>query len=335
MAQLNSKNQEVELALLEQILKGQDDDGKISSQIATHLEADGISLQMLNEFDDFSLKETIDSWKLNTFNKKPFIIRGILLRGIKKLYNTNNNSTTTGQPSISRSKSRLQHVITEKELEMLEKLEKLEKSVRQQQEKWLHMINDTKQNDNINSNGDSKEAELELKSQEKSLTVQLVQNKIRMKIETTFNDLFKKMTVRREELIANMEKQFEEYESSQSQYTIKLESVLKTINDTKNTYDENCNKHNQTKAAIIARSQMNCEMIEKMIETFNNDDDLEQPLQEWFKKLDNIESTIGKELNYTEKQVNMGSKTTLFEFTWLGVDLKQASNPVIHTAMVC
>ena len=358
MAQLDPESQDEgekdALTLLKRILKGQDDDGKIASQIEKHLETDGISLQMLSEFDDFSLKETIDSWKLNTFDKKPFIIRGILVRGIKKLKNTKNGQSSTPQPQAQtqsqaraqQPESKLQHVVTEKELEMMEKLEKFEKSVQEHQARWLRMIVNDKNNNKNNGDEDSKQTELKVENEYDNkengvLNVELAQNKSRIKIEDAFDDLFKKLNARKDVLIANMTKNFDEYMSTQSKYTTKLESVLRIIDDTKNTYNENCDNHNQTKGAIMARSQMNCEMIEKMIETLNADD-LQQQLKECMKELENIQTNIGKELDHIRQQLEIGpmslksfkKNATYFEFTWLGVNLSDATNPVIHTIAV-
>ena len=55
---------------------------------------DGITIDILFHFDERSLCETIDSWNINTFDKKMSIVRGLLVSGINKIKqnNTNNNN---------------------------------------------------------------------------------------------------------------------------------------------------------------------------------------------------------------------------------------------------
>ena len=76
---------------IKKVLGDHDSNGQISFQVYQHLQSDQISLSLLSEFDDKTLNEMIDSWNINTFNKKTFLIRGILINGIKKLRNKNPN----------------------------------------------------------------------------------------------------------------------------------------------------------------------------------------------------------------------------------------------------
>ena len=68
-----------------QILRNHDPDGRISRQICNRLKEDRIRVQLLRELDQETLKEIIDSWKLNTFGQKTFLIHGVLMNGLKKM----------------------------------------------------------------------------------------------------------------------------------------------------------------------------------------------------------------------------------------------------------
>ena len=45
---------------------------------------EGLSIEILRQFDQTSLSQLIDSWEINTFGKKWPVIRGLLMAGIKQ-----------------------------------------------------------------------------------------------------------------------------------------------------------------------------------------------------------------------------------------------------------
>ena len=94
---------------IQTMLGSHDLDCKISQQINQCIIDTGIPLEVLSQFDEKSLAETIDSWKINTFGKQMFLIRGLLISGIKK--NT---------PKA---------VLSENEIKMMDQLIKFEKII--------------------------------------------------------------------------------------------------------------------------------------------------------------------------------------------------------------
>ena len=64
-----------DLRIIRDILSKHDKSGRIMEQVNEHLEKDQISLKLLTEFGDTSLIQIIDSWNINTFDQKPFLIR--------------------------------------------------------------------------------------------------------------------------------------------------------------------------------------------------------------------------------------------------------------------
>ena len=77
------------LSQISNMLSKHDKDGKIAVQIEQCLIKDSLSIDMLTNFDDKSLKQLIDSWKLDTFDEKSFVISGLLISGIKRHKNSN------------------------------------------------------------------------------------------------------------------------------------------------------------------------------------------------------------------------------------------------------
>ena len=98
-----------QLQQIEKMLGARDENGKIAQQVNQCMIDDGITLELLSQFDEKSSAETIDTWKLDTFDQKLSIIRGLLISGIKK-----NNPKA---------------VLSETELKMMNKLSEYEKTI--------------------------------------------------------------------------------------------------------------------------------------------------------------------------------------------------------------
>ena len=95
-----------ELQYIRCVLGSHDDDnGTIASQVQQHLKENVLSLKILSEFDDLSLQQIIESWNLDTNNKSPYVIRGLLIRGIKKFDGHVDEEKTISNDSTSNSTS--------------------------------------------------------------------------------------------------------------------------------------------------------------------------------------------------------------------------------------
>ena len=44
-----------------------------------------MTLSLLSDFEDNIVIETVNSWKFDSFDKTPFIIRGLLINAIKRM----------------------------------------------------------------------------------------------------------------------------------------------------------------------------------------------------------------------------------------------------------
>ena len=122
---------------ISKMLSHHDTDGRLSIQINQCLIDDGITLQLLSNFDDDSLQATIKSWNLDQYHKKPFIIRGLLVNGIKqmnsriKLQTQTQNKTETITPgsvnssiktNTSSNNNHGKMIISEMEMQMMHQL---------------------------------------------------------------------------------------------------------------------------------------------------------------------------------------------------------------------
>ena len=97
--ELEDRNDE-EKRQIQKMLSRHDPNGGIAARIHKCLLEDDLTLEDLNEFDDTSLQQTIDAWNIKSFHKKPHIIRGLLIKGIKKFnksdYNKDSSIDTFG-----------------------------------------------------------------------------------------------------------------------------------------------------------------------------------------------------------------------------------------------
>lgn len=75
-----------DLELIETILGTKYPYGRIADEILLCCQDDDITFQELLSFDEGSLTDIIDTWDFNTYGKKKVVIRGKLIKGIKKLY---------------------------------------------------------------------------------------------------------------------------------------------------------------------------------------------------------------------------------------------------------
>ena len=148
-------NDTQQLVQIREMLGGHDVNGRISDQIEQSLINDGVTLTILSQFDDLSLQQMIDSWNLNTFGKKSFLIRGLIVNGIKNLaqqahHHKDNNNNHGHEPGTRNSSSsntwntnsniksiretRMKTVVSELEVQMMDDLMNYEKLIVKQLE---------------------------------------------------------------------------------------------------------------------------------------------------------------------------------------------------------
>ena len=159
-----------QLVQIRQMLRGHDIDGRISDQIQQSLINDGVTLTILSQFDDLSLQQMIDSWNLNTFDKKSFLIRGLIINGIKNLAkqahhdkdNNNNHACGSGtrrssafnalntnrNDNKSLRETRMRTIVSEVEVQMLDNLINYEKLIVKQLENAENELKETEEKEN-------------------------------------------------------------------------------------------------------------------------------------------------------------------------------------------
>ena len=126
------------------MLQNHDENGKIACQVNQCLIDDGITLELLTNFDEKSMEKTVYSWKLDTFKEKPFIICGLLVNGIKHLKLKSNNNNTSQRTSkddnqkndaitqgntnanLSNAQININAIVSQEELDMMSKLTQFE-----------------------------------------------------------------------------------------------------------------------------------------------------------------------------------------------------------------
>ena len=133
----NSYESSTQLNKIKQMLQNHDQNGKIARQVNQCLIDDGITLELLSNFDDKLMEKTVYSWKLDTFKEKPFIIRGLLVNGFKQLkrpsknnnYNYNGSKIQNNNKHLSSGDININAILSEKELDMISKLTEFENRV--------------------------------------------------------------------------------------------------------------------------------------------------------------------------------------------------------------
>ena len=105
--------------------------GSISDEIYENLKRDQISLSILSELDDNSLAQLIDSLNISTYNQNQFLIRSLLIEGIKKLRNSNSDCKNTNSISSFNSNAQYQTrpLMTEMKINNMQLLESFENNV--------------------------------------------------------------------------------------------------------------------------------------------------------------------------------------------------------------
>ena len=253
------------------ILQSRDRDGLVSKQIEQCLQNDDLTLDLLCEFDDTSLNGVIDSWKIDYSvlpNQKPFIIRGLLINGIKKSRNNNNNNNNNNinenQSSNSNSnanininntnntilanKNELNHyggMISEMEIKALQILEDYQKLIAK----------------NVNT------IENELKNNEE--TNDKLLNKHKTDITNVFDDLITKLIDTKAKSLENLETIFNKNDNHKNDYLILLNTILNEINETRMKYQINVRKSKiKNVNQLQQRSEENCTMINQGLKTW-------------------------------------------------------------------
>ena len=226
----NDNNNHEELSKIQKILsKKHDPKGDVGKHICNCLLEDDLTFELLSNFDDKSLQETIESWNIKSIHKKPHIIRGLLINGIKKIQQEN-----------IRAVAPKQIVLTEKEALKREQLTKLEENI----------TNELKQFEN-----DSKTREI---AKDK------LYNECKEKINATFDTLVDVIKTRREELLGKLDNLFKIKNKDCDMYPKQLENILIKINECKGKFARNL-ESTHGYDSIKSRSDTNCKLIDDVI----------------------------------------------------------------------
>ena len=228
-----------EINTLREFLGRQDTSGNVIKHIRNCLFEDDLTLELLSNFDDTSLQETIESWNIKYIHKKPHIIRGLLINGIKKIRQLNLKSRYAGV------------VLTEKEIIKREQLSKLENTI----------IHERKQFQN-----DHKTLQIEKNK---------LQHKYKRQIDSTFDNMIdnivNRINTRREELLDKLDNIFEMKNKDYDKYSKYLDAILLTINDCKYEYEQNLESTiGYNNPNIQSRSDQNCELIDNVLTLSEN-----------------------------------------------------------------
>lgn len=234
-----------DLRQISSILGKHDTNGAIAQQVDQCLQNDGVTLSLLSDFDDYTLKEMIDSWNLNTFNKKSFLIRGILINGIKRMRNSHNlNSPSDSTDTNNQTQPIGTTIMTEKELAMYKSMIEAE-----------NMIN------KIVSN-----LENENKMQEEKRNENL-QESIK-EIENKIGEIRKRLNECETRLTNEVKQRLATSKTKKDKQFNTLKKCLIDIQASKRTYNENIRKYTEI-TQIQERSEKNCQMITATIDQSN------------------------------------------------------------------
>lgn len=258
-----------QLTLIRNILGHHDADGIIAFQVIECIERDGVTLQLLSEFDDTSLNGLIDSWNLNTFSKNKFLIRGVIINGIKQLRNagidtssssqntSNTSSTNNNNPSSAASGSSSSvavssttNVISEAEMKAYEKLTNYEIRITN---KINTFETETKSNDEIKN----------------VLYVEYLNE-----LESKLNKLSENIIKRRGELCDKLNEIFSQTNQLNAKNLDNLKLIKEKIQSVKNEYNQNLNQLNQADA-ISKRTLLNTTRINSFLNEHKENDEFE------------------------------------------------------------
>ena len=234
---------------LYRILESRDPDGLISKQVHECLQQDDITLDLLCEFDDISLNGVIDSWKIDYSvlpNQKQFILRGLLINGIKKLRNTDNNqSPKENKQNLKKNSKFYGGMISEMEIKTLQIVEDYEKSIE----------NELKNNQETNSND-------------------TLLNKYKTDMTNAFDDVITKLTETKAKSLENLETTFNKNENKRNDYITSLNIILGEINEIRMKYQINVEKcQTENLKQLQERSEKNCGMMNRALQKWQQECD--------------------------------------------------------------
>ena len=245
-----------QLLQIQSLLLNHDPDCRISRQINQRLIDDTLTLEILSQFDDKSLQEMIDSWNIDTFGKALYLIRGLMISGVKKLRNNiNTNDSDKNNKLIETT------VISEREMKMMKQLTNFESKITQAIAQISSKMKESK----------TKEKEIKNKLFEQ----------YNNEINNTFDELINNLSKRKEYLNKKLNDIFDNNENINdrnnetmendvnSKYLSNLQLIKQEILQRKEKYQENIVKYKRINE-LETRSEINCRMIESFIEKNNS-----------------------------------------------------------------
>ena len=221
-----------EMNTLQKILGRHDLNGNVAKHICKCLSEDDVTIELLSNFDEKSLQETIESWNIKYIHQKPHIIHGLLINGIKKMKQLNVKS--------------IHIALTEKEIIKRQQLSKLENT----------MIHERKQFNNTRKT----------RQIEKNQLQQKYKDHINCAFDNTINNIANRINIRRKELLSKLDDIFELKDKEYGKCSQYLDAILFTINQCKSEYEKNLEStsgYNNPK--IQSRSIQNCRLIDSAL----------------------------------------------------------------------
>ena len=215
---------------IQAMIKVCDPEFKISQQINQCMIDDGLTLEILSFFDEKSLSETIDSWKINTFGKRMSIIRGLLVSGIRHTKIMNNCNQ--------------QSIVSQAEIRMMEQLVNYENAI-------IHKINKFENESKLNQENQQNELKMDKK-----------------RIESVFDNLISILIQRKQVLLDKLDKISIQCANEEANYISKLKLNQKNILKLKQDYHKNMQIYNQMND-ISKRTQLNTDMIKTFLNKNN------------------------------------------------------------------
>ena len=291
--QKQNRSKTSQLSKIHQMIQIHDDNHKISQQINQCMIDDALTLDILSHFDEKSLIETIDSWKIDTFGKKMSIIRGLLVSGIRKTTQNNNNNNTNVQP-----------VLSEKEMKTFEKLTQYENEI-------MNKIKTFESESKINE-----------QNKDDAFT------KYKNKIDNVFDDIISTLMKRKQILLNRLKKIFDKRAQEETDYITSLRSLQKEILKIKQDYNKNLQQYNSVNMNDISkRSQINSDMIGTFFNdnNYDNEHQLEKCDYDYHVTFDSKKITEIKSISYM-----IGFVGSMIEQEVIINSSKQFTGNVVH-----
>ena len=284
-----------EFRKVKKILSRHDEDNRITMQVISNLEQDGITLDLLCEFDDQSLVGVIDSWVLNTFDKKYFLIRGLLINGIKKL-NVRNTIPNINNDNVDNKSDEKTEQKNFKDADAKAKID--EKKQIKSLNKFLKTIN--KQLETYEN--ESKMAD----TARNELFTQYI-NEIKARFEKLEKDALKEIKQRRDSAINTIEANFSNIGREEEEYYKRLKSLKTEIGRLSLSNNINKNKNIiEMRDKIIKKCEIHVDSnIEDKFNICMYSHVINPIPKKWNAKLVNIVSqycTITKQTKKSKKQ---------------------------------